>query len=123
VTPLQAGLGWTVSLRDPERDFIGRGALRAQQAAGGLPRCAGVLLEGRGVLRSGQVVFEDGRAVGTITSGGFGPTLERSIGLARLSGEGGAGLEVEIRGRRVPLRVVELPFVRHGRIRIPLQDA
>jgi len=121
VSPLAAGLQWTVALDDPQRDFIGRAALERQIAAGNLPRFVGVVLEGRGVLRSGQDVFEDGRAVGTITSGGFGPTLERSIGLARLIGDAGTALEAEIRGRRLPLLEVKPPFVRHGKIRISLQ--
>jgi len=51
---------------------------------------------------------------GEILSGTFSPSLGRSIALARLpAGELGA-LEVEIRGRRVPVRVVKYPFVREG---------
>ena len=119
VSPLAAGLGWTVAM-DDERDFIGRSALEAQKAAGGIPRFVGVLLEGRGVLRGHQKLFDGEREVGEITSGGFSPTLERSIGFARIARDAGEALSVEIRGKRLPLRVVKLPFVRHGQAQIEI---
>ncbi len=119
VSPLAAGLGWTVAM-DDDRDFIGRAALEAQRAAGGIPRFTGVLLEGRGVLRGHQKLFDGEREVGEITSGGFSPTLERSIGFARVAADAGADLSVEIRGKRLPLRVVKLPFVRHGKAQIEI---
>ena len=79
----------------------------------------GVLLEGRGVIRHGQAVHTDA-GEGEVTSGTYSPTLERSIGLARLPGGSSPECEVDIRGRRVPARLVEPPFVRRGRIRIEL---
>jgi aminomethyltransferase len=119
VSPLAAGLAWTVAMND-ERDFIGRSALEAQKAAGGIPRFVGVLLEGRGVLRGHQKLFDGEREVGEITSGGFSPTLERSIGFARIAADAGEALTVEIRGKQLPLRVVKLPFVRHGKAQIEI---
>ena len=120
VTPLESGLGWTVDLRDPERAFIGRAALERQQAAGGLRRFVGVVLEAKGVLRNGLPVYEDERRVGEITSGGYAPTLERAIGLARIAPDAGDALQVEIRNKRLPLRRVKPPFVRRGKPRIDL---
>ena len=117
VTPLAAGLAWTVAMAD-DRDFIGRPALEAQKAAGGIPRFIGVVLEGRGVLRSHQKLFDGGREVGEITSGGFSPTLERSIGMARVAPDAGGELQVDIRGKKLPLRQVKMPFVRNGRAQI-----
>ncbi len=114
-TPLEAGLGWTVDLRDPHRDFIGRRALERRQARGGLPRFTGLLLEGKGVLRNHLKLYEGDREVGEITSGGYSPTLERAIGLARIDAQAGDRPEVEIRGRRLPVRLVKPPFVRNGR--------
>ncbi len=119
VSPLASGLAWTVAMKD-ERDFIGRAALEAERAAGGIPRFIGVLLEGRGVLRGHQKIFDGEREVGEITSGGFSPTLERSIGFARVAADAGDALSVEIRGKRLPLRQVRLPFVRHGQPQIDL---
>jgi len=120
VTPLASGLAWTVAMQ-ADRDFIGRGALDAQQAAGGVPRFTGVLLEGRGILRSHQKVFDGEREVGEITSGGFSPTLQRSLGMARVEADAGDDLEVDIRGRKVPLRQVKMPFVRQGKACIDIE--
>ena len=101
------------------RDFIGRDALMEWNASGGGDVFTGVLLEGRGVIRHGQAVHTDA-GEGEVTSGTYSPTLERSIGLARLPGGSSPECEVDIRGRRVPARLVEPPFVRRGRIRIEL---
>jgi aminomethyltransferase len=120
VSPLESGLAWTVAFAPADRDFVGRAALEAQRAAGGLRRLAGVVLEGRGVLRNHLPVFDGDTEVGEITSGGFAPTLERSIGLARLAADAGEHLTVEIRGKRLPLRRVKPPFVRQGKPRIEL---
>ena len=114
VSPLESGLAWTLAWDPAERDFIGRAALEAQRARGGLRRFVGLLLTGRGVLRGHQKVLKDGNVAGEITSGGFAPTLERSIALARVEQDLGETCEVEIRGKAVGARVVEPPFVRKG---------
>ena len=120
VSPLESGLGWTVDLRDGQRDFIGRRALEAQRAAGDLRRFTGLVLEGKGVLRNHLKLYDGGREVGEITSGGFSPTLGRAIALARVAADAGDDLAVEIRGRRLPVRRVKPPFVRHGKACIEL---
>ena len=123
VTPLESGLAWTVSLDDAQRDFIGRAALESQQAAGDVPAFVGVLLEGRGVLRAHMTV-QTPQGPGELTSGGFSPTMGRSIGLARVPAGTSGAIEVEMRGKPVPARVVNPPFVRNGQIRVPgLQPA
>ena len=123
VTPLESGLAWTVSLDDAQRDFIGRPALESQQAAGDVPAFVGVLLEGRGVLRAHMTV-QTPQGPGELTSGGFSPTMGRSIGLARVPAGTSGAIEVEMRGKPVPARVVNPPFVRNGQIRVPgLQPA
>ncbi|ROR34645.1 glycine cleavage system aminomethyltransferase GcvT [Inmirania thermothiophila] len=120
VTPLECGLGWTVAWEPASRAFIGREALEAQRAAGVTVRAVGLLLEGRGVLRHGQKVYVPGQGEGVVTSGGFSPTLGRSIGLARVPVRVGTHCEVEIRGRRERARIVKPPFVRHGRVMVDL---
>ena len=115
VTPLESGLAWTVVL-DDRRDFIGKAALLRQHHAGPARRLAGLVLQGRGVLRSHQRVFTADGGEGEVTSGTFSPTLERSIGLARVPVATTGMVEVEIRGHRLPARVVKPPFVRNGRI-------
>lgn len=122
VTPLASGLSWTVSFDDAERDFIGRAALQAQRDAGDLPRFVGVLLEGRGVLRAHMAV-QTAHGEGELTSGGFSPTMARSIGLARIPAGDADTMDVIIRGKPVPARIVNPPFVRLGKVRVPGLDA
>ena len=118
--PLESGLAWTVAFEPTDRDFIGRTALEAQKERGGLHRLVGLLLTGRGVLRSHQPVLAQGRAVGEVTSGGFSPTLQRSIALARVEPGVSDDCAVEIRGKAVAARVVKPPFVRNGQPKIKL---
>ncbi len=113
--PLESGLGWTVAFEPAQRDFIGRRALERIKAAGLLRRQVGLVLEERGVLRGHQKVFVSGPETGQVTSGTFSPTLEKSIGLARVPVTAGDRVEVEIRGKRLPARIVRPPFVRLGR--------
>ncbi len=113
-SPLASGLSWTVVLDPAERDFIGRSALEKQKAAGNLPQFTGLVLEGKGVLRGHQKLYDGDEEVGEITSGGFSPTLERSIAMARVAADAGETLTVDIRGRRLPVRRVKMPFARNG---------
>jgi aminomethyltransferase len=81
-----------------------------------------LLLEERGVLRSHQKVVsaDSSAAAGEVTSGGFSPTLNRSIALARVPENFGNTVQVEIRGKLHAARVVKPPFVRHGKAMIDL---
>ncbi|HWI13115.1 MAG TPA: glycine cleavage system aminomethyltransferase GcvT [Burkholderiales bacterium] len=111
-TPYEAGLAWTVAL-DAQRDFIGKPALTSRE-----PRYdfLGIVLKDKGVMRAHQTV-RTARGTGELTSGGFGPTLNASIGLARvprgvLPGE---EVDVEVRERALHAQLVRPPFVRNGR--------
>jgi aminomethyltransferase len=115
LTPLESGLTWTVAFDPPERDFIGRSALEAQRSAGVPRKLVGLVLEERGVLRSHQKVVVPGSGEGELTSGTFSPTLERSIGFARVPAATGNEVQVDIRGKLLPARVVKYPFVRNGK--------
>jgi aminomethyltransferase len=110
-TPYEARLGWAVKL---DRDaFRGQEALRRAKEAGPSRRLWGVVSDGRRPLRAGFDVQAEGRTVGTTTSGGFSPTLERGIALAYLDRdvEPGARVEVDVRGTTVGGEVVKPPFV------------
>ncbi|MVW70243.1 glycine cleavage system aminomethyltransferase GcvT [Bordetella sp. 15P40C-2] len=111
--PDQAGLTWTVSLKDPARRFIGRDAL--EQTA---TPCAflGLKLQERGVMRAHMAVRTP-QGMGETTSGTMSPTLGVSIAFARLplGVTPGQTVEVDIRGKWVPALVTKLPFVRHGK--------
>jgi aminomethyltransferase len=118
ISPLEAGLNWTIAWEPADRAFIGRPALEARKGDPANRRFVGLVLIGRGVLRDHQKVFSNDREAGEITSGGFAPTLDKSIALARVSPEVSGECEVEIRGKRVPARVVRPPFVRNGKARV-----
>lgn len=115
-TPLESGLGWTVAWEPENRDFIGREALEAQRAAGAPRKLVGLVLQDKGVLRGHQKVIVEGLGEGEVTSGTFSPTLQRSIGLARVPAGTGESVVVEIRGRRLGAKVVKPPFVRNGKV-------
>jgi aminomethyltransferase len=112
VSPLDAGLAWTVDLKSP-RDFVGRAALERD---GARRACVGLKLLDKGVLRSHQKVVTTA-GDGEVTSGTFSPTLGFSIAMARVPREVKAGdtVQVDIRGRLLPALVVKMPFVRNGK--------
>jgi len=112
VLPMEAALSWTLAL-NPGRDFIGRAALIAAQAAGVKRKMLGLVLDDKGVLRHGQKVLTDA-GDGEILSGSFAPTLGKSIAFARLPAAANDRLRVVIRDREVTVRAVKFPFVRDG---------
>jgi aminomethyltransferase len=119
-TPLESALSWTIAWEPAERQFIGRSALEAQKSQGVARRLVGLLLEDRGVMRSHQKIIMADGAEGEITSGGFSPTLNRSIGLARIPAGKDETCEVEIRNKRLKARIVKPPFARNGEACIQL---
>ncbi len=114
-SPLESGLGWTIAWEPSGRDFIGRKALEAQRKQGGLNKLVGLVLVDKGVLRSHQTVFWNGDPMGETTSGGFSPTLGRSIALARVAAEVADECQVEVRGKMLLCQVVKPPFARNGK--------
>jgi aminomethyltransferase len=112
VSPLDAGLAWTVDLKS-ERVFVGKAALVAN---GQKAQFLGLVLQDKGVLRGHQKVFA-AQGEGEITSGTFSPTLQQSIALARLPLGVAIGdiVEVEIRDKRLKAKVVKPVFARNGK--------
>ena len=114
VTPLECGLEWTIDWRDDQRRFVGRDALEQQLLAGDYATMHGLVLEARGVLRGGQAVTINDVPVGTITSGTFSPTLQKSIAFARLQPNATDRCDVVIRDKPLAARRIRLPFVKGG---------
>ena len=112
VSPLNAGLAWTVDLKT-SREFVGRAALERDGATKAL---VGLKLLDKGVLRSHQKVVTP-QGDGEITSGTFSPTLGFSVAMARVPREVKAGdvVQVDIRGKLLSAQVVKMPFVRNGK--------
>lgn len=109
ITPLEAGLDFAVKL--DKEDFIGKAAMAAK-----LPLArqrVGLEVTGRGIVREHQDIYIGERLVGKTTSGTHGPFLNKAIAMAYLAPADaavGTQLEVDVRGRRVPCKVVPLPF-------------
>ena len=118
VSPLEAGLGWTIAWEPADRAFIGREAVEKMRDNPDRQRFVGLLLEDKGVLRNHQRVVIDGKADGEITSGGFSPTIGRSIALARVAAGDHERAKVDVRGKLLDVRIVKTPFVRNGKVRI-----
>ena len=112
VSPLDAGLTWTIDL-STDRDFVGKAALLAQPQQ---KQFLGLVLLDKGVLRAHQKVIT-AHGDGEITSGTFSPTLQQSIALARLP-QGvaiGETVRVEIRDKQLAAKIVKPCFVRNGK--------
>jgi aminomethyltransferase len=114
VSPLDAGLAWTVDLAS-ERDFVGKTALQRGQRQ----QFVGLILrEKGGILRAHQKVIAASGNAGEITSGTFSPSMQQAIALARVPMDVAVGdtVHVDIRGKKLAASVVKLPFVRNGKI-------
>jgi len=114
-TPLEAGIGWTVKLKKP--DFVGKPVLARQKAEGLKKALVGFEVEGNRYARGGQALLRDGRAVGTVTSGGFCPSVKKGMGLGYVPPDltaAGTVLAADVRGTAVPVRVVDKPFWKHA---------
>lgn len=113
--PLEAGLGWVVKL--DKGDFIGRDALVAAKTAGLSRRLAGFVSEGRDIPRHGYPIVDEGRTVGTVTSGGFGPAVGKGIGMGYVPSKlasPGARVTVDCRGKHAAMQVIKGPFYEKG---------
>jgi glycine cleavage system T protein (aminomethyltransferase) len=115
-TPYEAGLGWIV--KTGKGEFIGRAALVAQEKEGVRRRLAGFEMVDRGIARHGYPVRHEGREVGQVTSGTFGPYVKKNIGMAYVPpglAEPGARFAVVIRERDAQAVVVPGPFYKRAR--------
>ena len=112
-SPLEAGLERFVKLE--RGGFIGADAIARRLEAGERRRLVGFILEERGIARAGAPLEQDYQEIGRVTSGGPSPTLGKSIGLGYVPpalAEPGTRLQVRVRGRAIPARVVQTPFIR-----------
>lgn len=113
--PVTSGLTFAISKRRrAEGGFHGADRIIGLLANGGPTKRVGLALEGRMAAREGARVFAGDAEIGTVTSGGFSPTLEHPIAMAQIDrahAETGTALEIEQRGKRLPATVVKMPFV------------
>ena len=108
--PIEAGLERFVDL---DSESVCAEALRSIQRSGPARRLAGFQMVGRGIARHGFAIYSRGETVGEVTSGGYSPTLDRSIGLGYVASElapPGSRFSIDIRGKLVDAEAVALPF-------------
>jgi len=117
-TPVAAGLSWTIGRRRrAEGGFPGAAAILRELAEGPPRRRVGIRPEGRAPAREGSAIIDhDGRGLGHVTSGGFGPSVGGPIAMGYVetrSAAAGSALALVVRGIARPARIVPLPFVPH----------
>jgi glycine cleavage system T protein (aminomethyltransferase) len=117
IDPVSAGLAFAISkARRQSGGFPGAEPILKLLAEGSPTRRVGLALEGRMAAREGAEVFAGDAKVGSVTSGGFSPTLGHPIAMAFVAAahsSEGTELEIEVRGKRLSARVVAMPFVPH----------
>ena len=118
-TPVEADLTWVIGKRRRTAwDFPGAAAIRDQFEHGAHRHRVGIRPDGRAPARAlTDIVAGDGTAAGTVTSGGFSPTLTAPIAMGYvrkdLAAEG-TPLRLIVRGKPLPARIVQMPFVPHS---------
>ena len=119
--PASADLGFAVSKRRrAEGGFPGAERIVAHLAHGTPTRRVGLLVDGRLPAREGAMIYDDAVHVGTVTSGGFAPSVNAPVAMGYVQADRalpGTPLEIEVRGKRLPARVVPMPFVPHRYVR------
>lgn len=110
IAPNESVSHWTI--KEGARDFVGKKALEALQASGKKRFQHGVILEGKGIPREGYPVIQNGKTIGTVTSGTFSPSLQKGIGIVLVEKKlkEGDSVEIAIRQSAHPAKVAHLPF-------------
>jgi len=115
-TLLEANLGWIVKIEKGK--FLGREVLLQQRAHGTAKKLIGFEMIDRAPARDGFPVWVNGKLAGKVTSGSPAPYVKKNIGLAYVPADGakvGLEIQIEIRGRLAPARVVSLPFYKRSK--------
>lgn len=113
ISPLEAGLAWTLDLDKP--DFVGKQALLGEKEKGIRRKLVGFEMLDRGLARGEYRVWKEGKDVGIVTSGTFGPSVKKNIGLALIQSDlakEGTELEIPIRNQPHKAKIVKTPFYR-----------
>ena len=109
--PLEAGLGWITKLDNG--DFIGKDVIQNVKDTGLKRKLIGFEIEGKAIPRHGYKIVKDGEEFGVVTSGMFSPLLQKPIGLGYVRidhAKVGSEIQIDIRGRLLPAKIVKTPF-------------
>jgi aminomethyltransferase len=115
-SPIEAGLAWSISKRRREEGgFPGAARIKRELAGGLTRRRVGLALEGKAPAREGaEIANAEGVVIGRVTSGGFAPSLGRPIAMGYVPPAfalEGTLVNLMVRGKPLPARVVATPFV------------
>jgi aminomethyltransferase len=118
INPVDAGLMWAIPKEiRASGNFIGADALREAISHGATRKRVGLKPEGRQPVRAGTPLFDaDGSAVGTVTSGGFGPSAGYPVAMGYVAAPlavPGTKLFADVRGTKIPVDIHPLPFTPH----------
>ena len=118
-TPVEATLTWSIGKRRREEGGFPGADIILDQIKNGAPRKrVGILPDGRAPAREGtEIQAPDGTSIGTITSGGFGPSLEAPLAMGYVTTEhaaAGSAVNVVVRGKALPAKTAKMPFVPNG---------
>ena len=116
--PVEAGLVWAMQKRRREQGgFPGAAIVQAALRDGPKRLRVGILPEGKAPARAHtEITDADGKVIGEITSGGFGPSLGAPVAMGyvdKASSGDGTHLNLIVRGKALPARVAPMPFVPH----------
>ena len=112
--PYESNLGWTIDMTDQNRQFIGKEALLSIDQTKS-QKIVGIILQDKGVLRAGYEINHD-RGKGLVLSGSYSPTLQSSIGLARVDQGYPEHGKVMIRNKVLNIDFVSPRFLERGKI-------
>jgi aminomethyltransferase len=117
-SPIEADLAWSIQKRRRTGGgFPGSGRVERELAAGPSRRRVGLKPEGRAPVREGAAIkSESGKVIGTVTSGGFGPSVGAPVAMGYVetaAASPGTRVTLDLRGRDVPASVASLPFTPH----------
>ena len=107
--PYEVGLDRFVKSKN--RQFIGKNALLKEKKKGIARQMIGFQMLDRAVARTGYAVYQDGEHIGNVTSGAPSPRLKRNIGFASISHNTEKSIEIDIRGKLHPAKIVNVPFI------------
>lgn len=121
VDPVEANASFAISKRRrAEGGFPGAARILRALAEGPARKLVGLAVEGKMPVREGAILYSGDVEVGSVTSGGFAPTVGAPIAMGYVAASHlavGTALEAEVRGKRVPVTVAAMPFVPHRYVR------
>ena len=118
-SPIEADLLWSIQKRRrTEGSFIGAERVLKEIASGPARKRVGIKPDGRAPAREGTGVTDmNGRPIGTVTSGGFGPTANGPVAMGYVEtsfAKPGTAIQLVVRGNPMPAQIITLPFVPHN---------